>query len=294
MAFRSRRRFGRTRARRAFRRRRFARRRMVRSRMYRSTRVRSSFKAQGLPRELAVKFPFYSRGQLGGDGVFFNRFVILGNSLDPIPQVLQGPIGSPPSSDQIQVGDWLVPGHEEYSRFYGTSIVTGSGWKIQITNPFEARVRVVVLVCPYQVGRLGGTDTGSLIERIGELDALHFRDLCSQPYARMYELGESLSGQASKFFKVYRRTATMIGVKDLKDRITIAGEDLPLVAGDQLPVEGWFIYMRSEGVITDAVNVVVRGMIYAHLTNRAPLGLDAATIGPDQVQEPDEEPDTDP
>lgn len=290
MAFR--RRFGRTRRRRAFRRR-FARRRMVRSRMYRSTRVRSSFKAQGLPRELAVKFPYYSRGQLGGDGVFFNRFVILGNSLDPIPQVLQGPIGSPPSSNQIQVGDWLVPGHEEYSRFYGTSIVTGSGWKIQITNPFQARVRVVALICPFQIGRIGVSAPGALIDRIAELDVMHFRDLCSQPYARVYELGESLSGQASKFFKVYRRTATMLGVKDLKDRITIAGEDLPLEAGDFLPAEGWFIYMRSEGVITDAVNVVVRGTIYAHLTNRAPLGLDAATIS-DQVQEPEEEPDTDP
>lgn len=244
--------------------------------------MRSSFKSQGLPRELAVKFPFYTEGTVNGTTTAQTRLVILGNSLDPKPQALQGAIATPPSSAQITSGDFLVPGHEEYTAFYGTSLVTGSSWTLQFTNQdIDSATRIFVLVCPYQVGRIGSSGVGTLPARIAELDSLSDVDLAAQPYAKVYNLNQVSSGHETRTFQVYRRTASMIGIKDLKDRITIAAEDLPLTPGDELPAEGWFIYARAAGGAESVpLNYTVRGMVYSHLTNRSPLGMPTAITPP--------------
>lgn len=137
----------------------------------------------------------------------------------------------------------------------------------------------MALVCPYQFGRIGNTGVGAIVPRVAELDALSFSSLAAQPYARVYQLNEVSSGHETKFIKFYRRTASMIGIKDLKDRITIAAEDLPLTAGDSLPAEGWFIYLRSSSP-SNTVQYTIRGTVYSHLTNRSPLGLDDAVAPP--------------
>lgn len=295
MAFRSRRsRISRARPRRAFGSRARTRRSRT-SRMYKSTRNHASFKSQGLPRELAVKFPFYSERPLVNTQSAVNRVVILGNSLDPTPAALQGPTSTPPSSQTVTLGDVLVPGHSEYTGFYGVSQVMGSAWTIQFTNlfgegpesaPVSLANRVVALVCPYQLrpGTTPANQPAFLLERIEELDSMRFEDLCAQPYAKVYNLNSPESGHETRIIKIYRRTKSLIGVKDMKDRLSVSSETLPVAVGNVLPSEGWFIYLRMAplpgGLVQGVVAMTIRGQVYAHLTSRAPLALESAASLP--------------
>lgn len=243
------------------------------SRKYTSTTQRASFKSQGLPKELSVKFPYHFT--LGAALSALNRMVIMGNSLAPVPTALQGPVATPPSSTDIIAGDVLVPGHTEYTGFYGSSMVTCSSWRIQFINNGDVPSQFVVCTVPYQVQLDTVANPATLLNRIAELDAFSFDSLACQPYCKTYQLNEVSSGHESRIVKVTRSTRKMIGVKNIKDRIAIASESLPLIEGNSLPQEGWFTYIRlapdSGGLLT-----TVHGTVYSHLTSRAPLALEAA------------------
>lgn len=252
-------------------------------RLYKSTVQHSSFKSQGLPKELSVKAPFFAQAAfpIPESGNSPTRVVLLGNSLNPLPASLQGVVGSSPSSTTTLTGDILVPGHTEYSGFYGTSLCTCSSWALRFTNASTTGLTtVVVCAVPYEGDLTTGAQPSELTARIAELDAISFDSVCAQPYAKVFNLNAQTSGHETRTFKFTRSTKKMIGVKDIKDRVALASESLPLIDGQLLPSEGWFLYIRTN---TNAVfgqgypiQLQIKGTVYTHLTSRAPLPLETA------------------
>lgn len=255
--------------------------RRTRGRGARSTRNFSAFRSQGLPLELGVKFPFYYSANLYGPATGENRRVIVGNSLNPAPAVLQGIVGTPPSSTLWSAGDAIVPGYSEYAGFYGTSVVTFSKWNLEFINMNATNTyQLCVVVAPYETNVSSDPSPASLLAQIAAFDAMAFDDLASQPYARVQFLNVSGSGHERAKFSISRSTRQMIRCKNVMDRQALVSEPVTATnSGTQgLPFEGWFIYMRAYigagGSVMDYdINFLARGVVYTQLVARAPLPL---------------------
>lgn len=252
-----------------------------------SNRNTAMFRSVGLPRTLSVKFPWFQLRQINPQGQY--RHVILGNSLDPMPQGLQGLVGTTPTATVGPV-DSLVPGIAQYSALYGASNVSFSKWTIRIQNNLQRHetvgtdvvttygtCRVVVFVVPYATpGVYDNTGAPDLSDRIIQLDGLTFTDCCAQPYAKVFNLNGQNSGHETHTFKISRRTKSMIGVTNIRDRLGFSSQTLPInstvAPPDPLPEEGWLIYMRQEVTSAfdapSAMEYDIKGTIYSTLSIR--------------------------
>lgn len=257
-------------------------RRTRRSRTYRrknykrSTKASSSFKAVGLPRELNVKFPFFTSFPFG-TGTTTNihrRFIILGNSLNPVPTVLRSAASTlpiPAPTDTLSsLQDPLVPAHDEYSALYGRSKVSFSAFTCRFMNTSSQWLRVCLVPVPYS-----GDDAASLLARIAVLDAMTMDDICIQPYAKSRILGRD-NANASLTVAMKRSTKVMTRVGQTRDNQEVLSQYLPIEAGDEAnTLDGWFIYVRIFGTLSSqGVIVDVKGTIYSMLSERSPQTSD--------------------
>jgi len=254
------------------------------TRLYKSTTAKSNFKSIGLPKELTVKHPYYSEVSPSASTY---RFIILGNSLDPVPINLAN-VGSAPTSYLVNANDRLVPGLEEYSGLYSTAQTMASSWNLQFVNNYTPDVdtqltsaRVVMCVIPYY-SVTGAPLPITLETRIAELDAMQFDDVCLQPYAKTVQVPYA-NGMNSKFLKVKRSTKTMLRVTNLRDSPEATSQTVPLTDADIAPATtGWAVYVRMIAAAETAAapTVTVKGTLITRYTNRRPLMSSAPVLNP--------------
>lgn len=242
------------------------------NRLYKSTKAKSNFKSVGLPKELTVKAPIhqiYNMAPAPGGGA--PRFVILGSSMNPLPAVLRGSVGTPVSAVTTTLGDYLYPVQTEYSQLYGTSQIMWSGWNIQFTNTdADTIISVVICVVPY-VQTLDES-VSPLVTGINTLDAMNFDSVCSQPYAKTYQLGIAGASSSTRTLSIKRSTKSMLRVSNLRDVPAETSQKIPFVEDQNISAPtGWFVYVRSNGI---GVTARIKGMAYIRLSERVPQAID--------------------
>lgn len=177
-------------------------------RIFKSTTQHTKVSPMTVAKETYVKLPYvitYQTAIAAGIGA---GYTLLGNSLLPTPQNL--------STGAVTAGDIWVSGVKEYSDFYNFYRVLGSKISIQVTAVSANNVfRCALVPVAY-----GGPETGpqsEIFNKVAELNTLTFDQLCMQPYAQTKILGIASGGNATTYFKMFRKTKNMLSVKDIRD-----------------------------------------------------------------------------
>lgn len=189
---------------------------------------------------------------------------ILGNSLIPLPQLYNGTISS---------GDLWCAGVTEYASFYNLYRVLGSSIKLQLTQINTANVLRCVIV-PVAVG---GPETGTsynVADKITELDSLTYDQLIQQPYVTNRILGIASGGPNTLFLKLFRKSKSMIAVKDIRDNQDTMLR-LPDITGSNGQIlcsspNAWFYYIRifnAAGTAT-TIDYSIKVKYYVQLAGR--------------------------
>lgn len=183
-------------------------------RLARSTRSRATFKSQGLPKELYVRFPYY--WQPSNSYVIAAsetlRSIILGNSVCPTPFQLQPSTSSLGLDPTVDTGDQVVPGLIQYSGLYTSSCILGSSLRLELVfNALSSSptITVVLLPVPY-------FDYNDFQGQLTALQSMTINSLCSQPYAKSRILNIPSSGHEKTVFKSYRSVKSMLKIRDVK------------------------------------------------------------------------------
>lgn len=218
-------------------------------------------------KETYVKFPWLRTLQptiLAAPNA--QTYVFLGNSL--VPQPTNVALFNP------SVGDTWCSGVAEYANFYNFYRVLGASISIQITAVSANNVFRAVLL-PIA---LGGNETGganTIANRVFELDALTYDQLAQQPFAQSKTIGVATGGNSTRFFKMFRKSKSMLGIKDIRDQDnTLLRLPDPNGTNGTLSVNdnnAWFFYLRifnTAGASTQTIEVQVRMKYYTQLTGR--------------------------
>lgn len=231
-----------------------------------SSKQRTVVKAPVNARETYVKLPWVNTFPTLTIGASASQsYSFLGNSLIPYPASYGL---STPSA-----GDEWVSGVAEYANFYNQYRVLGSSIKVQIVMQSTAVVGCTII--PVMMGGQESGSTGNIADRITELDALTYDQLSMQPNAQMRMIGIGTGGNATVFFKLFRKTKSMLACKDIKDN-----EDTLLRLPDPDGTDGtlvtnspssFFYYIRITNLTTTATvnyNMQVKMKYYTQLTGR--------------------------
>lgn len=230
-----------------------------------SSKQRTVVKAPVNARETYVKLPWVNTFPTLTVGASASQsYVFLGNSLIPYPSNYGG---------TITAGDEWVSGVSEYANFYNQYRVLGSSIKVQIVMQSTA-----VVGCTIIPVMMGGSESGSgvtISARIVDLDALTYDQLSMQPNAQMRMIGIGTGGNANVFFKMFRKTKSMLACKDLKDQEDTLcrlpdsdGTDGTICVNDS---NSFFYYIRITNLTTTATvnyNMQVKMKYYTQLTGR--------------------------
>lgn len=251
-------------------------RKVARRRTYRtrSSTAQTTIKSQSFPRTLMCKLPAYNRftSTLAQANV---SFLILGNSLVPMPQAGQNrdpAISFTSANVSWSTGDQAASGLDVYANIYQYSTVMGSSHRLQFLNASGINVlRVVAIPFAYS-GQNGG-----ILEIVNGFNALDFNSICTQQYAQSRLLNTNASGHEKTTMQFYRRAATMLGFSQARDNKDRLGLDLNSYQNPNMPPEaGWGIYIRLLGNPTSAFSLDVKSMCYTQLNN--PVALRADTV----------------
>lgn len=209
---------------------------------YKSTKQATKVSAVVNARETYVKLPWQNTFPTTtlAAGASTNR-AFLGNSLVPFPASY--------SSNTPTAGDEWVSGVSEYASFYNNYRVLGSSIKVQLLCQTSTGCTFGVVLIPVAAS---GTESGpsSFVQnRITELNALDYDTISMQPYAQSRIIGIGSGGNANVFFKMFRKTKSMLACKDLRDNPDTL-LDLPDPSGSAgeirctQPDSAFFYYVR--------------------------------------------------
>lgn len=252
-------------SRRKYRKRQYKRKRFSKKRFSKSNYGKTVVKAPVNARDSYVKFPWLRTISTAPAGVSANTLVFLGNSLIPNPASL--------SSNTPSAGDIWCSGVSEYAAFYNNYRVLGSSIKIQITSISSNNVFRVVLL-PIMAGGAESGAPGTIATRVAELDALTYDQLAQQPFAQSKTLGIATGSNATRFFKMFRKSKYMLGIKDIRDKEnTLLNLPDPTGSNGEITVQAddsWFYYLRVFNTSGSAqtAEVQVRLKYYTQLTGR--------------------------
>lgn len=233
-----------------------------------STKQKTAVRANVNARETYVKLPMFKTFQETVPGSGSSSICVLGNSLVPFPTSY--------ASVNPAAGDTWVSGVQEYSNFYNNYRVLGCSVKMQIVtlntgNAFQCVLIPVTAAGPETYPGFPPT----VADRITELDALTYDELCTQPYAQMRTIGVSTGGP-NQFsgFKMFRKTKSMLACKDLRDNEDTL-LDLPDPDGSQgkvlvSPDSAWFYYFRIFNLsgTNQVANINFKLKYYTNLSGR--------------------------
>lgn len=183
---------------------RFSRKRFTK---FKSTKQSTKVSAPVNARETYVKLPWVDTTSTSAFTTQFNR-VYLGNSLIATPTVY--------TSSVPAAGTEWVSGVSEYATFYNQYRVLGSSIKIQVLASATSASTLGVVLLPIMAGG-PETATGVVADRITELNALSYDELCMQPNSYHRLIGIGSSGNSTIFMKMFRKTKKMLACKDLRD-----------------------------------------------------------------------------
>lgn len=219
-------------------------------------------------RETYVKLPWQDTDNLtlvsAGNS---SRFAVLGNSLVGVPADYT-------NIAPVNPTEWAA-GVNEYAQFYNKYRVLGASVKIQVVLHSGTDITAGCVLIPIAHGGAeGGVPVNAVAERLAELDALTYDELCLQPHAKSKLIGVANSGNSSVFFKMFRKTKQMISARDIRD-VEECLLRLPNPGGTGGTVllssrSAWFFYFRlfnlSAGNLT--FDHQVRVKYYANLSGR--------------------------
>lgn len=195
-------------------------------------------------------------------------YVFQGNGIVPYTSVGQ----TTPNNNAPTGGDSLPAGAVEYSSLYDKYFINGSSINIEAINTQNTGgaatvVRAVLLAVPFD-GVNFGDNWGSVRS---QLDGYTYEQLLAWPFAKWRMLGANSGGASRTNFKMYRKTRSMCGLKDLRDNTEYGGQlsDGSVIAGQLTnPANGFMYYFRVFTEGTPTTEITVRMTLYCTLTHR--------------------------
>lgn len=243
---------------------RFSRKRFAKYSTAQKTVVRPPINA----RETYVKLPWQDTDNLTlVAAANSSRLAFLGNSLVGAPQDYTNIAPVAPT-------EWAA-GVAEYATFYNKYRVLGASIRIQVVMHSGTDITAGVVLIPVAHGGAeAGVPTNAVAERLAELDAMTYDQLCVQPYAKSRIIGVANSGNSTVILKMFRKTKYMISAKDIRDvEETLARLPNPDGSGGTVILSSrsaWFYYFRlfnlSAGNLT--YDLQARMKYYANLSGR--------------------------
>lgn len=199
------------------------------------------------PRELYVKMKSV---QLESTNIALSsstRRFYLGNSSSFYPP--QGALTAFVAPNVVVPAGELYPGGFcEYGSFYDKYRVLGSSITIDgyvTTNSNDSFIRLVFI--PIQPSPDGAGD--AIEDMINQLDAYDFNQLMAYPQAQYRQAAIQTGGFAHYKFKCFRKTKTMLNIKDVRDQHENLNSDMPTTTGTggQRPSSTyqWGYYFRA-------------------------------------------------
>lgn len=199
-------------------------------------------------------------------------FAFQGNSILPYTAAGQSGAQAPAA------GDYLPAGAAEYSNFYDQYVIYGSSITVEAintsvtTSAVNAVLRAVLLAVP--VSQSSNDDWDSTKT---QLDAYTYEQLLSWPFAKWRMIASGNGGNNRLKFKMFRKTKSMSGIKDVRDNQVLFGGSLPdgiLATGGStaiIPTCGFMYYLRfynlSSATAFD-IDITVRMKLYVCMTSR--------------------------
>lgn len=166
-------------------------------------------------RTLNVKLPWIKTFTTNITAAGGQSYIFQGNAI--VPYTVNGQTGS---NNSPGAGDSLPAGVNEYSQFYDRYFLYGSSIKIEAQNTsiataaINANLRAVLLAIPFS------NDTNdSWANVISQLNGYTYEQLLAWPYAKWKILASNQSGYSVRYFKMFRKTKFLCGLKDLKDNV---------------------------------------------------------------------------
>lgn len=172
-------------------------------------------------------------------------------------------------------GDSLPAGEVEYSSLYDKYFINGSSIQVEAINSqntggSSAVVRAVLLAVPFSVDN---TDNWPAVKT--QLDGYTYDQLLAWPFAKWRMLGANSGGASRTLFKMFRKTRSMCGIKDLRDNAEYGAQ---LTDGSAVtsspdnqainPRNGFMYYFRVFTAGTPTTEITVRMTLYCTLTHR--------------------------
>lgn len=185
-----------------------------------------TMRAQLAARQLRVKLPWAETFEfvLGTDNPAYKGLCYQGNGMFPYTTEgnhddYAGHVNVEPSTGNI-----MPAGSLEYSRFYDKYVVNGSSISVEILNQYSPNsnpslIRAVLLAVPWSNNGNGIISTGddSWPGVRAQLDGYTYEQLLTWPHAKWRMVGANTGGASRVFFKMFRKTKHMCGIKDLQD-----------------------------------------------------------------------------
>lgn len=173
-------------------------------------------------------------------------------------------------------GDSLPAGEIEYSSLYDKYFINGSSIKVECVNiatqavAASPLVRCVLLAIPFSADSNDGWQFNK-----AQLDGYSYEQLLAWPYAKWRMLGSNTGGASRLNFKMFRKTKSMSGLKDLRDNNEYGGQltdGTSTVTATANPTSGHMYYLRfflsAESTVAAYLAITVRMSLYCTLTHR--------------------------
>lgn len=207
------------------------------------------------------------------------------------------------ANTSITNGDTIAAGAVEYSNFYDRYFVTGSSINIEILNSnaatyanvpgtfetsgYQGVCRAVLLAVPFVGVDSTGAPDDTWQNVKAQLDSYEYSQLLQWPGARYRMVGANTGGASHVNLKLYRKTRSVCGVKDLKDNATQYSGALTDGVTDWTPrinpTDGFMYYLalfNQSAEMIQPVFLTVKMMLYTTMVSREFITTRAITNTP--------------
>lgn len=207
-----------------------------------------------------------------------------GNGIAPFSIPGQTTNNHEPSS-----GDYVAAGALQYSNFYDRYTVNASSFKVEICtqgvlNGDDSQVvavqpilRCCLIALPFIGTGVPGAQGDTWLDRRNYVDSINYQQALSLPNVKWHTLGMNTGGNSRCVFKMYRKTAAMVGVSRINnDPENYSGQmqdGLATIKPQTNPNEGFIYFVKifnTHASLASPVVFTTRMKLYCTLTQRQP------------------------